>query len=426
MVVARAAERAARDAALPAKERAAAHRPGGAAVPSATRRRSRSPRSRCCQRARSPPAVGEDDATRHRRGAVPRDPRRARRRRRRLAGALARPADLGPDRHAQHPPPDRPASDAAGAAGTDRAVTAASEAPRRTRPLEVWLEPGYDGGRIGRVGARPAWGVRGGEHAGARRERDPHHDGARPRVARGPRRRRGLGHRSARVEIEGEVAARCDARRVRGQRDVLLGPAAAATRTRPRRRPAGSAGCSTTCSRSLADIDRFESRNGPPAGGRGDAGRVVGRRGARATSAARRRGSPAARRRALRRPAGRTPTREPSSTRPTPGPPDACAALADRRRRVGESPTSTARRGRWRRSSAGSSTTRSSTCGTSTAASRAPTGRGERVEVRLDRRPGRAGDGGAAAIRRLGRARRRPAARARDRRHARVRRRLGR
>ena len=86
-----------------------------------------------------------------------------------------------------------------------------------------------------------------------------------------------------------------------------------------------------------------------------------------------------------------------------------------------------ARPGRWPRSSGGSWTTGSTTCGSSSAGSRCADGTRERVEVRLDRRPARGRDGGAAALGRLGRAGRgRRAARARDRRHAGVRGRLGR
>ena len=111
VVVARAAERAARDAALPAKERAAAHRPGGAAE--------RGGRAGVRGHRGQGAAVGRGAGRRgqhgHRRRAVPRDPRRARGRRRRLAGALARPADVGPHRHAEHPPPDRAASIPTGA-----------------------------------------------------------------------------------------------------------------------------------------------------------------------------------------------------------------------------------------------------------------------------------------------------------------------
>ncbi len=53
VVVARAAERAAKDALLPAKERAAAHRPGGKRPGGRGVGRSRSPRSRCSRPARS-------------------------------------------------------------------------------------------------------------------------------------------------------------------------------------------------------------------------------------------------------------------------------------------------------------------------------------------------------------------------------------
>ena len=109
VIVARAAERAARDAALPAKERAAAHRPGGPGF-GADAPAFEVTEVRVLQSGEEP---GADDSTGHRRGAVPRDPRRARGRRRRLAGALARPPDLGPHRHPEHPPPDRPASVAA-------------------------------------------------------------------------------------------------------------------------------------------------------------------------------------------------------------------------------------------------------------------------------------------------------------------------
>ena len=57
VVVARAAERAAKDALLPAKERAAAHRPGGGR-PRRRARRSRSPRSPCCQAGEEPSDTG--------------------------------------------------------------------------------------------------------------------------------------------------------------------------------------------------------------------------------------------------------------------------------------------------------------------------------------------------------------------------------
>ena len=74
---------------------------------------------------------------------------------------------------------------------------------------------------------------------------------------------------------------------------------------RRRRRPSADfAGCSTTCSRVLADVDRFEAAHGPLTA-RATAGRVVGRRGApppRQRDGLVRRPR---RRRDLRRPAGR-------------------------------------------------------------------------------------------------------------------------
>ena len=166
VLVARAAERAARDAALPAKERAAAHRPG-AGGPARVSPRSRSPRSRCCRRARSP--------------SVARTPTRARWASRRScsrasatstttttaagrpAGSIGRP---GTDGHSQHPPPDRPAPDAShprlltsdrrarlerprGRAPVIDVVDPLTREPRPGYPLSVWLEPGHDGGGLG-------------------------------------------------------------------------------------------------------------------------------------------------------------------------------------------------------------------------------------------------------------------------------------
>ena len=64
VVVARAAERAARDAPLPAKERAAAHRPGGAGGRRGAARPSRSPRSRCCRPGEEPAALATRTADR--------------------------------------------------------------------------------------------------------------------------------------------------------------------------------------------------------------------------------------------------------------------------------------------------------------------------------------------------------------------------
>ena len=110
VVVARAAERAARDAALPAKERAAAHRPGGGAPDGSAVVRGHRGHRAAIRRGAGRRRGRRRGLGRHRGGAVPGHPRRARRRRRRLAGALARPADLGPDGDAQHPPPDGPAT----------------------------------------------------------------------------------------------------------------------------------------------------------------------------------------------------------------------------------------------------------------------------------------------------------------------------
>ena len=114
VVVQRAAERAAKDALLPAKERAAAHRPGQRperGAPGARGARGHGPP----RRRGAGPGAGRRAArggrpVGRRRGAVPRDPRRARRRGRAgLAGPLARPADLGRERDAQRPEADRTA-----------------------------------------------------------------------------------------------------------------------------------------------------------------------------------------------------------------------------------------------------------------------------------------------------------------------------
>ena len=104
VVVARAAERAAKDAPLPAKERAAAHRPGGKGrhddptafeVTEVTVLHGR-------RGAVDGGGLGHGDGER----AVPRDPRRARGRGRWLAGPVARPPDVGSNGHAQHPEAD--------------------------------------------------------------------------------------------------------------------------------------------------------------------------------------------------------------------------------------------------------------------------------------------------------------------------------